>query len=271
MARIDCPDRGKGFRIRDSQTEAWYECRRVLRVLSERSDGRREVAVTADLAPGVVSSADVLQELQATIIHRLEAETPGLQVRMRGQVEEQAESTAAMLSLTGLALFAIYALLAATFRSYSQPLVVMSVIPFSIVGAVLGHLVTGLPLSMISAFGIIALAGVVVNDSLVLLDAANELRAEGADPVEAICQAGERRFRPILLTSLTTFLGLAPMILETSVQAQFLIPMAVSLGFGILVATAVVLLLVPAITLTVEDAVGLRWLGKVPRPAGAAT
>lgn len=182
---------------------------------------------------------------------------------MRGQVEEQQESTMAMLVGFGLALFGIYALLAATFRSYFQPIVVMSIIPFSIVGAVFGHALVGLPLSMISAFGVIALAGVVVNDSLVLVDAANELRQQGLSPLEAVTKAGERRFRPILLTSLTTFLGLAPMILETSVQAQFLIPMAVSLGFGILVATVVVLVFVPVIYLTLEDVLG--WFRRAPR------
>lgn len=233
-----------------------------------RTDSRREVSVTADLAAGVASAPEILAELQATVVPNLISDTPGLTARMRGEVEEQAESEVAMISASLLSLFAIYSILAATFRSYSQPLVVMSVIPFAIVGAVFGHLVVGLPLSMISAFGIIALAGVVVNDSLVLIDAANEFRAEGATPTEAITRAGERRFRPILLTSLTTFLGLAPMILETSIQAQFLIPMSVSLGFGILLATVVVLLLVPVIYLTVDDVVSLRWWNRLtsPRP-----
>ena len=231
-----------------------------------RSDGRREVSVTADLAPGVENADEVLEELQATVLPQLMSEVPGLSYRMRGQVEEQQESQSAMISATLLALFAIYGLLAATFKSYTQPIVVMAVIPFAVVGAVLGHLLVGLPLSMISGFGVIALAGVVVNDSLVLVDAANEFRAAGASPVEAIVQAGERRFRPILLTSLTTFLGLAPMITETSIQAQFLIPMAVSLGFGILVATVVVLVLVPVIYLTVDDVVSWRWRPAEPQP-----
>ncbi len=233
-----------------------------------RSDGRREVSVTADLAPGVESAAEVISALELDVLPRLGEEIPGLTSRMRGAVEEQAESQAAMISATLIALFAIYSLLAASFRSYSQPLVVMFVIPFAIVGAIFGHLLVGLSLSMISGFGIIALAGVVVNDSLVLLDAANELHAEGATPTEAISQAGERRFRPILLTSLTTFFGLAPMITETSVQAQFLIPMAVSLGFGILLATAVVLLLVPVAYLTMHDVVSWRGWPRA-RPVAA--
>lgn len=223
----------------------------------ERVDGRRQVSVTADLVEGVASSDEVTAALIAQL-PGLEERYPGLEARMRGQYEERQESSDAMGGLFGLSLLGIYALLAATFRSYTQPVVVMTVIPFSIVGAVFGHFIVGLPLSMISAFGIIALAGVVVNDSLVLVDAANELRQQGYGKVDAIRLAGQRRFRPILLTSLTTFLGLAPMILETSVQAQFLIPMAVSLGFGILVATAVVLLLVPVIFLVVDDTV--EWM-----------
>jgi len=226
----------------------------------ERSDGRREVAVTSDLAPGFDTADTILAELQATTLPALESSYPGLDARLRGQFEERQESTSAMTSLFALALFAIYGMLAASFRSYTQPLVVMSVIPFSVVGAVLGHLIVGVPLSMLSMFGVIALAGVVVNDSLVLIDAANEYRAEGLAPREAILKACERRFRPILLTTLTTSLGLGPMILETSVGAQYLIPMAVSLGFGIVTATLVVVLLVPVLYVAVEELASLNWL-----------
>ena len=129
----------------------------------------------------------------------------------------------------------------------------MSAIPFGFVGAVLGHLVMGYELSFVSALGIIALAGVVVNDSLVLVDTTNRYRRDGATAHDAIQNAGARRFRPILLTSLTTFFGLLPMIFETSVQARFLIPMAVSLGFGVLFATFIILLLVPALYMVIED------------------
>jgi multidrug efflux pump subunit AcrB len=161
-----------------------------------------------------------------------------------------------------LALFAIYALLAIPFRSYSQPMIIMSAIPFGIVGAIAGHLIMGFSLSILSIFGIVALSGVVVNDSLLLIDRINaNLRPSGADLRQAVMDAGQRRFRPILLTSLTTFFGLAPMILERSVQAQFLIPMAISLGFGILFATGITLLLIPTLYLALEDIrrlIGLR-------------
>ena len=144
-----------------------------------------------------------------------------------------------------IALFCIYALLAIPFKSFTQPLIVMSAIPFGIVGAIAGHLLMGLNLSLVSLFGMVGLAGVVVNDSLVLIDATNTLRKDGIGAKEAVALAGELRFRAILLTSLTTFAGLTPMILEKSMQAQFLIPMAVSLGYGVLFATGITLLLVP--------------------------
>ena len=156
-----------------------------------------------------------------------------------------------------LALFAIYTLLAIPFKSYVQPFIIMSAIPFGFVGAVGGHMIMDFPLSIISMFGIVALTGVVVNDSLVLIDSANRYRREGADAYTAVVMGAKRRLRPILLTSLTTFLGLAPMIAEQSVQARFLIPMAISLGFGVLFATFVILLIVPALYMIIEDIVGL--------------
>ena len=161
-----------------------------------------------------------------------------------------------------LAMLVIYVLLAIPFRSYTQPLLIMSSIPFGFVGAVVGHVLMGFELSFVSIMGIIALAGVVVNDSLVLVDAANKARKAGSGPWEAIVYAGTRRFRPILLTSLTTFFGLLPMIFETSVQARFLVPMAVSLGYGVLFATAIALLFVPALYLIREDV--LNWISGNP-------
>ncbi|MHC4105786.1 MAG: efflux RND transporter permease subunit, partial [Planctomycetota bacterium] len=151
------------------------------------------------------------------------------------------------------ALFAIYALLAVPFASYYQPIIVMIAIPFGIVGAVLGHIIMGYSLSLMSMMGIVALCGVVVNDSLILIDYANRQRRKGASPFEAIHKAGGRRFRPILLTTLTTFGGLAPMIFETSRQARFMIPMAISLGFGILFATSITLVIIPCLYLMTED------------------
>jgi multidrug efflux pump subunit AcrB len=152
-----------------------------------------------------------------------------------------------------MALIVIYAMLAVPFNSYIQPLIIMLSIPFGIVGAVIGHLLMGFSLSVMSLFGVVALSGVVVNDSLVLIDFANRKQRTGLGRHQAVREAGIHRFRPILLTSLTTFGGLAPMIFETSRQARFLIPMAVSLGFGIIFATLITLLLVPTLYLIVED------------------
>jgi multidrug efflux pump subunit AcrB len=171
--------------------------------------------------------------------------------------KRQQETWADVLKGFGIALFGIYALLAIPFRSFTQPLVVMMAIPFGFVGALVGHLIMGFNLSILSLFGMVGLAGVVVNDSLVLMYAANRIRAQGDTAHAAIIKAGCLRFRAILLTSLTTFAGLMPMILERSVQAQFLIPMAISLGFGVLFGTLITLLLVPAGYIIREDVVNL--------------
>ncbi|MCB9777608.1 MAG: efflux RND transporter permease subunit [Alphaproteobacteria bacterium] len=225
----------------------------------ELEGGRRIVDVTANLAPGVASNQPILRKLQETTIDQLKRDYPGLDAELVGQQREQNESLSSLGRGYLIALFGIFALLAIPFKSYFQPAVVMSAIPFGIVGAVLGHLVMGYELSLISLFGIIALSGVVVNDSLVLIDATNERRAEGATAAEAVIYGGTRRLRPILLTSFTTFFGLFPMILETEVQARFLIPMAISLGFGVLFSTFITLLLVPALYMILDD--GLRFFG----------
>jgi multidrug efflux pump subunit AcrB len=181
------------------------------------------------------------------------------------------ESMAALQGGFVLALLGIYVLLGIPFRSYVQPLIVMVSIPFGIVGAVLGHLVMGYSLSVISMMGVIALSGVVVNDALVLIEYANRLRDRGASAHDAIHQAGIRRFRPVLLTTITTFGGLAPMIFETSRQARFMIPMALSLGYGILFATVISLVLVPSLYLIAEDALWLlRARPRLPEAGGGA-
>lgn len=219
----------------------------------DREDGRRVVAVSGALAPGVRSPQNVLASVQGELMPRLEAEFDGLEVSLVGEQREQGEVFSSLGPNFLLAMFVIFSLLAIPLRSYIQPLVIMSAIPFGFVGAVVGHLVMGFELSFVSALGIIALSGVVVNDSLVLVDTSNRYRRAGASAWDAIVNAGARRFRPILLTSLTTFFGLLPMIFETSVQAKFLIPMAISLGFGVLFATFIILLLVPAFYMVVED------------------
>ena len=172
---------------------------------------------------------------------------------MEGEDKNRRESMESMFEGFKLVLIVIFALLAIPFRSYSQPLLVMVAIPFGIVGAILGHFILGYDLSILSMFGIVALTGVVVNDSLLLIDYVNRVRRKGLPLLDAVIEAGQRRFRPILLTSLTTFFGLMPMILETSVQAQFLVPMAISLAFGILFATGITLVLVPSLYLVLED------------------
>jgi multidrug efflux pump subunit AcrB len=222
-----------------------------------RTDRKRIVNVTASVDGKVANAEEVLDDLEQTVLGRLSADYSGLTFDLEGEDKERRESMGSMKKGFLMALFFIYALLAIPFRSYSQPLIIMAAIPFGIVGAVLGHLIMGFNLSILSMFGMVALAGVVVNDSLLLIDYINRQRREGADLVQAVVDAGKRRFRPIILTSLTTSLGLAPMIAETSVQAQFLIPMAISLGFGILFATGITLLLIPSLYLILEDVRGL--------------
>ncbi len=220
----------------------------------QRRDRQRVVTVSADVDPEVVSGQQVVSELSAGIVPQLEADYPGLRVSFEGEQREQADALSALLRGFLIAMFVVYALLAIPFKSYGQPLVIMSAIPFGIIGAILGHLMLGLQLGILSLFGIVGLSGVVVNDSLVLIDFVNQKRDEGLPMAKAIIEAGKQRFRPILLTSVTTFLGLFPLILEKSVQAQFLIPMAVSLGFGILFATVIIMLVVPAMAMLQYDA-----------------
>jgi len=228
----------------------------------KRQKGRRTVDVSGELAPGVVASGPVVTSVTEELLPSLIGKHPGLSAELVGAEEERRESFAALGRNYVLALLAVFTLLAIPFRSYVQPLIVMSTIPFGFVGAVGGHLIMGYELSLISMFGIIALSGVVVNDSLVLIDSANRYRRSGMGAEAAIVAASQRRFRPILLTSLTTFFGLMPMIFESSVQARFLVPMAISLGFGVLFATVVVLLVVPVLYLAVEDAGRIPSLAK---------
>ncbi len=236
----------------------------------DREEGRRVVEVTAELKAGVASPREVVASLQKEVIPNLKRKYPRLETSMAGQRRERDESFAALGQNFLLVQFVLFALLAVPFRSYVQPLIVMSAIPFGFVGAVMGHLIMGYNLSIISIFGMIALSGVVVNDSLVLIDTVNRARAQGQSPVDAVVNSGMRRMRPILLTSMTTFMGLAPMIFETSMQARFLIPMALSLGFGVLFATLITLLLVPALYLIVEDVRSAFFARVDPQPARAA-
>lgn len=217
-----------------------------------RYNGRRVLNVTADLG-GDVNATDIIASVERDIMPELLASYPGLSYELGGDQQAQAETSAGLGIGFAMALVGMFSLMAIAFRSYVQPLIVMAAIPFGLVGAICGHLLLGYKLSMMSFFGIVALSGVVVNDSLIFITSINDYRAAGMGAASAVYKAGVRRFRPILLTSLTTFFGLAPMILETSVQARFLIPMALSLGFGVLFATFIILLLVPALYLLIED------------------
>ncbi len=218
----------------------------------DRSAGRRVISVTADVRPAS-QAGQIKSALLADALPQLAERYPGLAYSFAGKQADMAESMTSLYQGLGLALLVIYGLLAIPFRSYLQPAIIMFSIPFGIVGAVIGHLLLGYSLSVMSMFGVVALSGVVVNDSLVLIDFANRQRRSGASAFIAVVEAGALRFRPILLTTLTTFCGLMPMIFETSRQARFLIPMAISLGFGILFATLIALLLVPCLYLIVED------------------
>jgi multidrug efflux pump subunit AcrB len=218
-----------------------------------REEGKRIVNVKAELAAGTRSPREVLAALKRDIFPPLQQKYPGLSLEFTGSERDQSESLSSLGPNYLLALMLIFTLLAIPFSSYLQPLIIMAAIPFGIVGAVAGHIIMGYSLSIISMFGVIALSGVVVNDSLVLIDSTNKARKKGMSVIDAIVWGGMRRLRPILLTSLTTFFGLAPMILETSVQARFLIPMAISLGFGVLFATFIVLLIIPSLYVIVED------------------
>lgn len=217
-----------------------------------RRHGRRTVTVTANVEP-IAQTSQVQATLNAEILPQLVRDFPGLSYSWEGRQQDMKESTDRLFAGLILALITIYALLAIPFASYYQPLIVMIAIPFGIVGAVLGHILLGYALSLMSLMGIVALCGVVVNDSLILIDYSNRRTREGIAAYDAIHQAGTRRFRPVLLTTLTTFGGLSPMIFETSRQAQFMIPMAISLGFGILFATSITLVIVPCLYLLIDD------------------
>ena len=223
-----------------------------------RTDGGRVLTVTADVDINVVTGDEVTGLLEASVLPELVGRHPELAYTFGGERQEQTESFGALGGGFALAMLAIYALLAIPFGSYTKPLIVMAAIPFGMIGAVLGHAILGLQMAIMSLFGVIGLSGVVVNDSLVMIDFINERLRQGMPGREAIIAGAKARFRPILLTSVTTFLGVAPLVFETSLQAQFLIPMAASLGFGILFATAVLMMIVPALAMVQHRVMGGR-------------
>lgn len=220
-----------------------------------RRDGRRVVSVGMDIEPANAQTR-VLKSLNEEILPQLRADYPGITWTFEGSQADMRESTQALWSGFVIAMMLIYALLAVALNSYIQPLIVMLAIPFGVVGAVIGHILLGYDLSLVSLMGVIALSGVVVNDSLIMIDYANKHRGN-LSAYDAIHEAGVRRFRPIFLTTLTTFGGLTPIILETSSQASQLIPMAISLGFGIVFATSIILVIVPSLYMILDDLVQL--------------
>jgi multidrug efflux pump subunit AcrB len=219
----------------------------------DRVDRRRAVNVTADVDPSRASAGDINADLRDNVLPEILLDYPGVYYSFEGAQAEQRDTISGLARGFLFALLVIYVLLAVPLRSYVQPLIIMAAIPFGLVGAIAGHFLLGLDLTILSMFGLVALTGVVVNDSLVMVDFINHHRKDAGDIESAVRQAGVARFRPILLTSLTTFAGLSPLMLERSMQARFLIPMAVSLAFGVVFATFITLVLVPSGYLIVED------------------
>ncbi|MDA0849094.1 MAG: efflux RND transporter permease subunit, partial [Verrucomicrobia bacterium] len=227
-----------------------------------RIDQRRVINITADADKSKANLELIRADLMGNknekgSIDKILETYPEIKWSFEGEAREQSDIFSSLIQKTLLALFIIYALLAIPLKSYIQPIIVMSVIPFGLIGAIGGHFILNQPVSILSILGFVALTGVVVNDSLVMIDYINKKRLEGIGIKEAIEESGVARFRPILLTSLTTFAGLLPILFETSLQAQFLIPMAISLSFGVLFATFITLLLVPAFYTMVNDFLAL--------------
>lgn len=219
----------------------------IVRGYSEinRVDQMRSITVKADLDENTANAREIVSDLEQNYLPGLLAEFPSVKIRWEGQQEQMQESLTSLMIGTLVALVVMFGLLTLEFKSYLQPLLIMIVIPFGIIGAIAGHALMGLPLTLFSFFGLVALTGVVVNDSIVLIDFINRQVRKGKPIREALLESGQRRFRPVMLTSATTIAGLLPILIESSFQAQLLIPMATSLSFGLLVATGLVLLLVP--------------------------
>jgi multidrug efflux pump subunit AcrB len=237
-----------------------------------RLNRERTITVSADIDPGLVESSEIVKSISEEYVPELLARHPGVSYGLEGASQEQVDLIRNLTVASIAALFLIYALIAIPLHSYSQPLLIMSVIPFGMIGAVIGHIVMGESLSMFSLFGLVALAGVVVNDSLIMIDFINKARLEGMPLKEAVVQSGTQRFRAIILTSFTTAAGLMPIMTEGSLQAQFVIPMAISLSFGIVFATVITLFLIPCLYMLQQDGFTRSrqfwdWLRERPTPS----
>ncbi|MCP5091020.1 MAG: efflux RND transporter permease subunit [Gammaproteobacteria bacterium] len=237
-----------------------------------RLNRERTITVSADIDPELVESSEIVKSISEEYVPELLARHPGVSYGLEGASQEQVDLIRNLTVASVAALFLIYALIAIPLHSYSQPLLIMSVIPFGMIGAVIGHIVMGKSLSMFSLFGLVALAGVVVNDSLIMIDFINKARQEGTPLKQAVVQSGTQRFRAIILTSFTTAAGLMPIMTEGSLQAQFVIPMAISLSFGIIFATVITLFLIPCLYMLQQDGFARSrqfwdWLRERPVPS----
>ncbi len=236
-----------------------------------RLNRERTITVSANIDPARVEPQEIIRSMRSDFIPGLLARHPGVRYGLEGASEEQNEFLYDLGIAFVAALFLIYALIAIPLHSYSQPLIIMSVIPFGLIGAVIGHVVMGMSISMFSMFGLIALAGVVVNDSLIMIDFINKARIEGVPIRQAVVESGTARFRAIILTSFTTAAGLMPILMETSSQAQYVIPTAISISFGIIFATVITLFLIPSLYMLQEDGFAAArrfraWLSGRPAP-----
>ncbi len=223
----------------------------------QRVDRKRIITVISDINEDIANAREIVENLKKDYLDTLVTRFPGVTYDLEGQAKRTEESIDSLKVGFSLAAMIMFLLLASQFRSYIQPVIIMTAIPFGLIGAILGHFVMGLDITMISIFGIVALSGIVVNDSLILIDFINSKIRAGAAVFDSVIEAGQNRFRPVLLTSVTTVAGLFPLLLETSFQAQFLIPMAVSISFGLIAATILTLVFVPSLYVVINDMIGI--------------
>ena len=232
-----------------------------------RENSKRSINVWASVDSQQAEPQKIAQDIRDNFLPAMLKNYPSVKSSISGRIQEEMEDQAKQLRNFLLSMVVVYALLAVPLRSYTQPMMIMSVIPFGLIGSMIGHMIMGMDMSAMSVFGLIAVAGVVVNDSLVMVDFVNGARREGVPMIQAVVDAGCRRFRAIILTSLTTFIGVVPILLETSMQAKIVIPMAVSLAFGVLFATVITLLMIPCLYVAGSDLRALkdRLLRRKPR------
>ena len=219
----------------------------------KRVDRHRVITVTSNIDEEIANARNIVNDLSENFLPDMIKRFPGVDYDLEGQAKRSKESMDSLMKGFIVAAMIIFLLLASQFRSYSQPFIIMTAIPFGLIGAIVGHFIMGLDITMISIFGIVALSGVVVNDSLILIDFINVEVARGTGVFEAVVQSGEIRFRPVILTSFTTVAGLAPLLTEKSFQAKFLIPMAVSISFGLVAATVLTLIFVPTLYVVIRE------------------